>query len=117
MNCCWRSPNHRYVIVNVYDYRSNKHNFIPCVQNVSIKFEDNEEEFLPESDGETEKETKPKLNVELDALVELIKMEPDISTDEKPKKKKSGKRKKTVDENDNAVPQLKKTKKIKTEPV
>lgn len=82
------------------------------LQNISIKFEDNEEEFLPEIKEETKNHTISKPQSELDALVELIKKEP-----ETPKKKKSEKRKKIVDENDNAVPQLKKSKKIKTEPI
>lgn len=101
----------------IHVYRSNHCHSLFFLQNISIKFEDNEEEFLPESEEETENHTIAKPHTELDALVELIKKEPGVLTEEAPKKKKSEKRKKTVDENDNAVPQLKKSKKIKTEPI
>lgn len=101
--------------------------FIFFSQNKSIKFEDDDEEEIqpkvePEADAEedaeeTATETKPNTHVELDALVELIKMEPGIAAEESPKKKKSEKSKKSVVKADKVVPQLKKSKKIKTEPV
>ncbi|EDV99193.1 probable DNA-directed RNA polymerase I subunit RPA43 [Drosophila grimshawi] len=76
--------------------------------NKVIKFEDS-----PESE-ETVKETS--IQIELDALVELIKMEPITEADAPPKKKKSSKRSSAV-EADKVEQQLKKPKKIKTEPV
>ncbi|XP_064548855.1 DNA-directed RNA polymerase I subunit RPA43 isoform X1 [Drosophila montana] len=72
--------------------------------NKTIKFEEDEEPEHTET------------HVELDALVELIKMEPSIEVDTPAPKKKAQKRKQTA-EADKVVEKLKKIKKIKSEPV
>lgn len=73
-------------------------------QNKTIKFEEDAEAEHTET------------HVELDALVELIKMEPSIEDDTPAPKKKAQKRKQTA-ETDKVVEKLKKIKKIKSEPV
>ncbi|KAH8271942.1 hypothetical protein KR044_012210 [Drosophila immigrans] len=87
------------------------------LQNKSIKFEDDAEEVeeTPVTNGH-----ENGTHVELDALVELIKAEPNVTPEPSPKKKKSEKRKKTLEaeeEADKVVRQVKKSKKIKVEPV
>ncbi|KAH8378079.1 hypothetical protein KR093_009072 [Drosophila rubida] len=90
-------------------------------QNKSIKFEDNAEEEEEEEDQKTPfaNGNENGVHVELDALVELIKAEPNITPESSPKKKKSEKRKKALEteEEDSVVRKVKKSKKIKVEPV
>ncbi|KAH8411907.1 hypothetical protein KR222_002112 [Zaprionus bogoriensis] len=94
-------------------------------QNKSIKFDDDDEEELTKIEPKVEPVTEEdsiidrKTNVELDALVELIKMEPGLEAEAQvsPKKRKSEKRKKSDEAADKAVTKLKKSKKIKAEPV
>ncbi|XP_034097470.1 DNA-directed RNA polymerase I subunit RPA43 [Drosophila albomicans] len=85
-------------------------------QSKTIKFEDDAE--VAEQETPVANGNDNGAHVELDALVELIKVEPNLTPEPSPKKKKSEKRKKTLEEEVNkVVPQVKKSKKIKMEPV